>query len=140
MAETPIDQAGVALGGASPRRFQLSHPQSPAPVCLWWPTLRFLRTRFPDLAGMLLRNWEREGCLVVYRHGRRDGFVIVAVYPRWRWIPRLTFWLWPRWKWVCGWAVLGLVLLCVAVRFGIPAVLVLILVGLMERLKMGGRR
>lgn len=58
------------------------------------PTLRILRTRYPDLAGVLLRNWEREGLLVVYRHGRQDGFVIVAVRPRWRWLVRLVFGFW----------------------------------------------
>ena len=60
------------------------------------PAIRILRTRYPDLAALLMRNWEREGLLVVYRHGHREGFVIVAVRPRWRWISTLVFW-WAGW-------------------------------------------
>ena len=58
------------------------------------PAVRNLRTRYPDLAGVLLRDWERDGLLVVYRHGRREGFVIVAVRPQWRWVVRLLFGCW----------------------------------------------
>ena len=60
-----------------------------------WPGLRLLRTSYPDLAGLLRRNWTREGLLVGYRYSRRMGFDLVAVRPRWRWVLALIFWLWP---------------------------------------------
>ncbi|MBI2093810.1 MAG: hypothetical protein HYT88_03700 [Candidatus Omnitrophica bacterium] len=61
------------------------------------PTLRILCTIYPDLAGLLMRNWEKEGLLIVYHHGHKEGFAIVAVYPRWRWVPRLVFRYWQQW-------------------------------------------
>ncbi len=60
-----------------------------------WPTVRLLRTAYPDLAGMLRRNWTREGFLVGYRYHRRTGFDLVAARPRWRWVLALIFRLWP---------------------------------------------
>ena len=62
-----------------------------------WPRLLVLRTAYPDLAGVLMRDWEREGLLVRYRHDRRDGFVLVAVWPRWRWVSWLIFRYWSQW-------------------------------------------
>lgn len=67
---------------------------------IFTPWLRVLRTPYPDLAGLLMRNWEREGFLVRYRHDRCRGFVIVAVRPHWCWAPGCIFrhWLaWPTW-------------------------------------------
>ena len=58
------------------------------------PTVRMLRTRYPDLAGVLLRNWAREGLLVAYYYRRQGGFRLVAVRPRWRWVVRLVFGCW----------------------------------------------
>ena len=58
------------------------------------PTVRILRTRYPDLAGVLLRDWERTGLLTRYRYHRTRGFFLVAVRPRWRWMVRLIFGWW----------------------------------------------
>ena len=58
------------------------------------PTVRLLRTRYPDLAGVLLRDWERDGCRVSYGYDPRRGFSLVAVRPRWRWLLRLIFRFW----------------------------------------------
>jgi hypothetical protein len=57
-----------------------------------WPAFWVLRTKHPELAGVLMRDWERAGLLVRYRHHMRTGFVLVAVYPRWRWVVRFIFW------------------------------------------------
>lgn len=62
-----------------------------------WPTLCILRTRYPDLAGVLMRDWERDGLLVRYRYHRRRGFFLMAVRPRWAWVLRLLFW-WGGWR------------------------------------------
>ena len=62
------------------------------------PGLRVLCTPYPDLAGVLMRDWQREGFLVIYRHDRTVGFVIIAVRPRWRWVPRLIFRGWFLWQ------------------------------------------
>ena len=67
------------------------------------PTVRILRTRYPDLAGVLLRDWQRQECLVVYRYYPAGpvpdwygagGFHLVAVRPHWRWVIRLVFGFW----------------------------------------------
>ena len=58
------------------------------------PTLRILRTRYPDLAGVLMRDWQRQHYLVAYYHDRRNGFCLVAVRPCWRWMVRLVFGCW----------------------------------------------
>ena len=58
------------------------------------PTLRMLRTRYPDLAGVLMRDWQRDGLLVAYCYDRWGGFRLVAVRPRWRWVIRLVFGCW----------------------------------------------
>lgn len=86
------------------------------------PWFRVLRTKYPDLAGVLMRDWQREGFLVRYRHGYREGFVIVAVRPRWQWVPRLVFRYWSEWPslaatmglvfafvgfWLLGWFFFG---------------------------------
>ena len=69
------------------------------------PAVRLLRTRYPDLAGVLLRDWERDGLLVSYRHSRQQGFSIVAVRPRWRWVVRLVFGCWlGQWGRPSSWA------------------------------------
>ncbi len=57
------------------------------------PTLRILRTRYPDLAGVLMRDWQRQGCLVAYYYQARR-FHLVAVRPRWRWVIRFIFGWW----------------------------------------------
>lgn len=74
------------------RRFRLP-AEPPRTPWLHWPCLCLLRTRYPDLAGLLMRNWQREGLRVVYRHSLNEGFVIVAVWPRWRWVASGVFWL-----------------------------------------------
>ena len=68
------------------------------------PTLRILRTRYPDLAGVLMRDWQRQGCLVAYSYHRQGGFRLVAVRPRWRWVIRLVLGFWVgRWgRPTCG--------------------------------------
>ncbi len=58
------------------------------------PTVRRLRTRYVDLAGVLMRDWQRQGCLVAYYYDRQSGFSLVAVRPRWRWVIRLVFGCW----------------------------------------------
>ena len=58
-----------------------------------FPALRFLRTRYPDLAGVVLRDWERQGFLASYRHHPDGGFYLIAVRPRWRWLLRVVSWL-----------------------------------------------
>ena len=58
------------------------------------PTLWILRTRYPDLAGVLLRDWAREGCLVAYRYRQKGGFHLVGVRPQWRWVVQLVFGWW----------------------------------------------
>ena len=58
------------------------------------PALRILRTRYPDLAGVLMRDWQRQECLVVYRYDQKGGFRLVAVRPHWRWLIRLVFGFW----------------------------------------------
>ena len=58
---------------------------------LRWPALHVLRITHPQLAGLVMRNEERAGLLVDYRYSRQQGFHIIAVYPRWRWVPRLLF-------------------------------------------------
>jgi hypothetical protein len=55
------------------------------------PVLHILRTRYPDLAGVLLRDWTREGLLAAYHYHRAGGFYLVGVRPRWRWVVRLVF-------------------------------------------------
>ena len=47
------------------------------------PSLSILRTRYPDLAGVLLRDWQRQGLLVAY-HYDEGKFALVAARPRWR--------------------------------------------------------
>ena len=64
---------------------------------LRWPALHVLRIRHPELAGLVMRNEERAGLLVVYRYGRQEGFVMLSVYPRWRWLPNLIFRYWSQW-------------------------------------------
>ncbi len=57
------------------------------------PILWRLRTRYPDLAGVLLRDWQREGVLAAYYYQDR-AFYLVGVRPRWRWVIRLVFGWW----------------------------------------------
>ncbi len=64
------------------------------------PTVRILRTRYPDLAGVLLRDWQRQGCLVAYCYSQPKGFHLVGVRPRWRWLIRFVFGWWlGQWGW-----------------------------------------
>ncbi len=68
------------------------------------PTVRVLSTRYPDLAGVLLRDWQRQGCLVAY-YCREGGFRLVAVRPRWRWVIRFVFGWWlGQWGRPASWA------------------------------------
>lgn len=59
------------------------------------PTIRIIRTPYPDWAGLWMRAWDRHGLLVSYRYCRAQGFFIVGIYPRWRWLLKLVARLWP---------------------------------------------
>ena len=111
---------GVGRVGGVVRRFRVV--SCPPGRGLRWPALHVLRIRHPELAGLVMRNEERAGLLVVYRHDRSTGFVILSVYPRWRWVPQVIFRYWSEWPslfatarlvlafagcWLVGWWLFG---------------------------------
>lgn len=61
------------------------------------PTLHLLRTRYPDLAGVLLRDWHRAGCAIRYVYHPQQGFYLLGLRPRWPWLLGLIWWglTWP---------------------------------------------
>jgi hypothetical protein len=85
MAQLRQGQAGPAAGAGDTAQAAGSR----------WPAVRWHRIRHPELAGLILRGWERQGLLVAYGYSRRQGFLLLGLRPRWRWVLALVLRRWP---------------------------------------------